>query len=44
MYAYAANLIESGKGSFEDIMRIAGIAKHLEQKNYETWSYSTKMN
>lgn len=44
MYAYAANLIESGKGSFEDIMRIAGIAKHRGRENCESWSYSTKMN
>ncbi|MDE7342102.1 MAG: hypothetical protein K2N80_16355 [Lachnospiraceae bacterium] len=44
MYAYAANLIESGKGSFEDIMGMVGIAKHRGQKNCESWSYSTKMN
>ncbi len=44
MYAYADNLIESGKGSFEDIMRITGGAKHRGWENYETWSYSTKMN
>ena len=44
MYAYAANLIESGKGSFEDIMRIVGSAKDRGRENCESWSYSTKMN
>lgn len=44
MYAYAANLIESGKGSFEDIMRIVGSAKDRGRGNCESWNYSTKMN
>ena len=47
MYAYTANLKESGKGSFEDTVLKAAVAKaasNAEQRNSGSWSYSTKMN
>ena len=47
MYAYTANLKESGKGSFEDTVLKAAVAKaasNAEQRNSGLWSYSTKMN
>ncbi|MCM1254146.1 MAG: hypothetical protein NC321_15105 [Clostridium sp.] len=47
MYAYTANLKESGKGSFEDTVlkaAVAKAAKNAEQKNSASWSFSTKMN
>lgn len=45
LYAYAANLKESGKGSFEYTVLNAVIAKavkNAEQKNSASWSYSEK--
>ena len=47
MYAYTANLKESGKGSFEDTVLKAAVAKavkNAEQRNSDAWSFSTKMN
>ena len=47
MYAYTANLKESGKGSFEDTVLKAAVAKavsNAEQRNSGAWSFSTKMN
>ena len=44
MYAYAAYLKDSGKGSFEDTVLKAGVAKYGEPENYGTFSFSTKMN
>lgn len=45
MYAYTANLKESGKGSFEDTVLKAAVAKavkNAEQKNSASWSFSEK--
>lgn len=45
MYAYTANLKESGKGSFEDTVLKAAVAKavkNAEQRNFGTWSFSEK--
>ncbi|MDE6714612.1 MAG: hypothetical protein K2K20_12870 [Lachnospiraceae bacterium] len=47
MYAYTANLKESGKGSFEDTVLKAAVAKavkNAEQRSSSSWSFSTKMN
>ena len=47
MYAYTANLKESGKGSFEDTVLKAAVAKavkNAEQRNSGSWNFSTKMN
>ena len=47
MYAYTANLKESGKGSFEDTVLKAAVAKavkNAEQRNFGTWSFGAKMN
>ena len=47
MYAYTANLKESGKGSFEDTVLKAVVAKGMKsagQNNFGSWSFSTKMN
>ena len=47
MYAYTANLKESGKGSFEDTVLKAAVAKavsNAEQRNSSAGSFSTKMN
>jgi len=47
MYAYTANLKESGKGSFEDTVLKATVAKavkNAERRNAASWSFSTKMN
>lgn len=43
MYAYTANLKESGKGSFEDTVLKAVVAKavkNAEQKNVGSWNFS----
>ncbi len=45
MYAYTAHLKESGKGSFEDTVLKAAVAKavkNAEQKSAGTWSFSEK--
>lgn len=45
MYAYTANLKESGKGSFEDTVLKAAVAKavkNAEQRNSTSWSFSEK--
>lgn len=45
MYAYTANLKESGKGSFEDTVLKAAVAKavkNAEQRNAGSWSFSEK--
>lgn len=45
MYAYTANLKESGKGSFEDTVLKAAVAKavkNAEQRNAASWSFSDK--
>lgn len=45
MYAYTANLKESGKGSFEDTVLKAAVAKavkNAEQRNSASWSFSEK--
>ncbi len=47
MYAYTSNLKESGKGSFEDTVLKAAVAKavkNAEQRSYGSWSFSTNMN
>ncbi len=47
MYAYTSHLKESGKGSFEDTVLKAAVAKavkNAEQRNSGSWSFSTKMN
>lgn len=47
MYAYTANLKESGKGSFEDTVLKAAVAKavkNAEQRNSGSWSFSEKMD
>ena len=47
MYAYTSNLKESGKGSFEDTVLKAAVAKavkNAEQRSSGSWSFSTKMN
>ena len=47
MYAYTANLKESGKSSFEDTVLKAAVAKavkNAEQRNSGSWSFSAKMN
>jgi hypothetical protein len=44
-YAYTANLKESGKGSFEDTVLKAAVAKavkNAEQRNSASWSISEK--
>ena len=45
MYAYTANLKESGKGSFEDTVLKAAVAKavkNAEQRSSAAWSFSEK--
>jgi hypothetical protein len=45
LYAYTANLKESGKGSFEDTVLKAAVAKavkNAEQRNSASWSFSEK--
>ena len=45
MYAYTANLKESGKGSFEDTVLKAAVAKavkNAEQRSSGSWSFSEK--
>ena len=45
MYAYTANLKESGKGSFEDTVLKAAVAKavkNAEQRNSGSWSFFNK--
>lgn len=45
MYAYTAHLKESGKGSFEDTVLKAAVAKavkNAEQKSAGNWSFSKK--
>ena len=45
MYAYTADLKESGKGSFEDTVLKAAVAKavkNAEQRNSGSWSFSEK--
>ncbi len=45
MYAYTAHLKESGKGSFEDTVLKAAVAKavkNAEQRNAGSWSFSEK--
>ena len=47
MYAYTSNLKENGKGSFEDTVLKATVAKavkNAEQRSSNSWSFSTKMN
>ena len=46
MYAYTADLKESGKGSFEDTVLKAVVAKSVKdaESRSGTWSFSTKMN
>ena len=47
MYAYTSHLKESGKGSFEDTVLKAVVAKavkNAEQRNSGSWGFSTKMN
>lgn len=47
MYAYTANLKESGKGSFEDTVLKAAVAKavkNAEQRSSGSWSFVAKMN
>ncbi|MBD5444916.1 MAG: hypothetical protein HDR29_05125 [Lachnospiraceae bacterium] len=45
MFAYTANLKESGKGSFEDTVLKAAVAKavrNAEQRSSASWSFSEK--
>lgn len=45
MYAYTAYLKESGKGSFEDTVLKAAVAKavkNAEQRNADSWNFSEK--
>lgn len=45
MYAYTADLKESGKGSFEDTVLKAAVAKavkNAEQKSAGSWDFSEK--
>ena len=45
MYAYTANLKENGKGSFEDTVLkavVAKAAKNAEQRSSAAWSFSEK--
>ena len=45
LYAYTANLKESGKGSFEDTVLKAAVAKavkNAEQRSAGSWSFSEK--
>ena len=45
MYAYTANLKESGKGSFEDTVLKAAVAKavkNAEQRSSGSWNFSEK--
>ncbi len=45
MYAYTANLKESGKCSFENIVLKAAVAKavkNAEQKSADSWNFSEK--
>ena len=45
MYAYTAHLKKSGKGSFEDTVLKAAVAKavkNAEQRSAESWSFSEK--
>lgn len=47
MYAYTANLKESGKGSFEDTVLKAAVAKavkNAEQRSTGSWSFSEKFD
>lgn len=47
MYAYTSNLKENGKGSFEDTVLKATVAKavkNAEQRSSNSWGFSTKMN
>ncbi|MDE7268638.1 MAG: hypothetical protein K2N89_14355 [Lachnospiraceae bacterium] len=44
MYAYTADLKESGKGSFEDTVLKAAAAKYEGQEDGSSFSFSTKMD
>ncbi len=47
MYAYTASLKENGKGSFEDTVLKAAVAKavkNAEQKSSGSWSFSEKVD
>lgn len=46
MYAYTANLKESGKGSFEDTVLKAVVAKSVKdaESRSDTWSFSEKFD
>ena len=46
MYAYTAHLKESGKGSFEDTVLKAAVAKSVQdaESNSDTWSFSEKVD
>ena len=46
MYAYTAHLKESGKGSFEDTVLKAAVAKAVKnaESKSSSWSFSEKMN
>lgn len=46
MYAYTANLKESGKGSFEDTVLKAVVAKAVKdaESRSDTWSFSEKFD
>ena len=47
MYAYTANLKETGKGNFKETVLKAAIAKaasHLEQQTSTSWDYSKNVN
>ena len=46
MYAYTANLKESGKGSFEDTVLKAAVAKSVKdaESRTGTWSFSEKLD
>ena len=47
MYVYTAHLKESGKGSFEDTVLKAAVAKavkNAEQRNAGSWSFTEKMD
>lgn len=46
MYAYTAHLKESGKGSFEDTVLKAAVAKSVQdaESNSGTWSFSEKVD
>ena len=46
MYAYTAHLKESGKGSFEDTVLKAAVAKSVQdaESNSGTWNFSEKVD